>query len=76
MKYIKLFEKFNESIYIGTDGSLNYPDYLISDMDDDINIAYEKGIEAKDNDCDIDENPYIDVHPDLKQAWEDGYMAY
>ena len=74
MKYIKKFETFNESTFIGTDGSINYPPYLIAEDEDTIDTAFAKGEDAFLNDCDIEENPYLDVHEDMVVAWNDGFM--
>lgn len=75
MKYIKKFESFNESTYVGIDGSLNYPPYLTAEDEDTIDIAFAKGEDSFKNDCDIEENPYLDVHEDMAVAWSDGFMS-
>ena len=74
MKYIKKFEAFNESTFIGIDGSMNYPPYLIAEDEDTLDIAFAKGEDAFKNDCDIEENPYLDVHDDMVEAWNDGFL--
>ena len=69
MKHIK---RFNEAMSVDFMGNIEMPDYLTSYEEDDENDAFEKGREAKSNDCDIEENPYDEGDP-LRMAWEDGF---
>jgi hypothetical protein len=72
MKYLKLFEQFNEGLEVDMLGNLVVPDCIMDDPNDDPDIAYEKGVEASVKEYDIDDNPYTeDV---LKDAWEDGFL--
>jgi hypothetical protein len=70
MKHLKTF---NEAMFVDELGSLQLPDYLMDDPNDTEDDAYEKGKEAKYNDCDIDENPYSDEY--LKGTWKDGFNS-
>lgn len=69
MKYLKTFENFN----INDDGTLlaELPWCLTDDLDDEMDDAYDKGVESFHKNYDIDENPYTEEP--LKTAWEDGY---
>ena len=82
MKYLKLFNQFNENVgqervYVGVDGGLNYPAYISSEPDDDLDIAFDKGAESYYKSVDKEENPYsLEQYPNanLVQAWNDGWM--
>jgi hypothetical protein len=71
MKYLKLFQKFNEAMEIDLFGNLKMPDCITDETDDDPDIAYEKGVESYEKGYDTDECPYSD--PYLKDAWISGY---
>ena len=73
MKYLKLFEQFNEGMWVDKFGSLVIPDFLTEEPDDDPDIAYDKGKEARLKNYEIDECPYSE--PELKMAWIDGYKS-
>lgn len=75
MKNILTFKKFNEAMQVDIFGNIDSPDCLSAHADDDINDAYDKGIEAKSNDYDLDENPYVGVEEELFYAWVDGWNS-
>lgn len=70
MKYLK---SFNEAMEVDPSGNLIIPDYLCAYDEDDENDAFDKGMQSKENDCDIDENPYSEDDP-LYYAWRDGFL--
>ena len=70
MKHLKTFK---ESMEVDETGNLSYPEYLAARPEDDENDAFDKGQEAKHNDCFIEENPYDQEDP-LWDAWRDGFM--
>lgn len=67
MKYLK---SFNESFF--DEIGMNFPEYLIARPEDDEDEAFEKGREAKENDCDREENPYETEDP-CHDAWNEGF---
>jgi hypothetical protein len=69
MKHLKTFKEALEVDFLG---KLQMPDYLTCGAEDDEDYAFDKGREAKENDCDIEENPYEEGDP-LRFAWEDGF---
>ena len=71
MKYLKLFEQFNEGLEVDEFGNLKTPDCLTDEPDDDPDTAYEKGKEAFDKGYDISDVPFLDL--ELKEAWLDGF---
>ena len=70
MKHIK---SFNEAMFADESGNIHLPEYLIDDANDDEDDSYEKGKESKENDCDIEENPYED--DSLRDAWDAGFNS-
>jgi ribosome modulation factor len=73
MKYLKLFEQFNEGLEVDEFGSLKTPDCLTDSPDDDPDTAYEKGKEAFDKGYSQEENPFTE--PELQEAWLDGFES-
>jgi hypothetical protein len=67
MKYLK---SFNESFF--DEIGMSYPEYLKAHVEDDEDDAFEKGMEAKENDCDVEENPYEEEDP-CHNAWKEGF---
>ncbi len=71
-----------EKMEIDFAGNMLLPNYLSADYEDDINSAYDKGRDAREAGCDLDENPYLslDMEEDnaikeLYYAWEDGWNS-
>jgi hypothetical protein len=74
MRKIKNFKLFTEGLSVDASGTLQAPYYITSNDSDDEDDAYDKGIAAAANDCDIEENPYnMDNDPMLYDAWNDGF---
>lgn len=69
MKHLKTFK---EAMEVDATGNLSFPEYLTARPEDDENDAFEKGREAKSEDCDIEENPYDKEDP-LHDCWNDGW---
>jgi len=67
-------KNIKENVYVGLDGSLNYPEYLVADYDDTLDTAFYKGEEAFNNGCELEENPFLYAHEDMATAWSDGWM--
>ncbi len=64
-------------------GNLLYPGYLSIDEDDNPDIAYQKGRDSAENDCDKEENPYISSDEEennsleeLRYAWYQGWEDF
>jgi hypothetical protein len=73
MKYLKLFEEYNEGMEVDVFGNLSIPDCIIEDPDDDMDIAYDKGKESFHRGYDLSDNPYEDDV--LKTSWDDGFSG-
>jgi hypothetical protein len=74
MRKIKDFKLFIEGLEVDVLGNLQLPYYLTATDSDTEDDAYDKGIAARDNDCDIEENPYSEENdPMLFDAWNTGF---
>ena len=74
MKYIKLFKLFNENMFVGIDGALKIPSCIDFEYEDDLDIAFDKGVESKAKNYELSDNPYSGVDTDLAEAWNDGFI--